>query len=298
MTATIQALEFSYVICAIESRIWTGVITDSNSTVEFTASKEAESDTGKFMKTLVKSSALNRVRNSVNKARAALYAASVPWLASSHLVKIDRMDGLSKVIGEHVSEFNSEVERFLSEYPKLVEGAEKRLGKLFDKSDYPSTEALRRRFALAVVWLPVSQANSSQMAILDKEIAKEVERSVKTATERALVGAQEEAISRALKAVGGTAEALKRYSEKEKAGDRAVLHESRITDLAQAAKDLRDYSFPADQKTAEAIESIAVGISNVALEGADTFKENAAARNASVDTLAEIRARLASMQAF
>lgn len=298
MTKLSENMELAFALCAIESRVWTGAITDSVTSSEVTSSKKAANDAGKFIKVLVKSSALSNVRNAVNKARAALYAASVPWLASSHLVKIERMAELDSLIREQKKVFDEGVERFIEEYPKLVEGAAQRLGALFDPADYPSKEALASKFSFSVTWLPFTQAPDSILASMDKEAARVIENSVNAAIERGRKEAHAEIIDRVIKSVDGVQTCLNRYSEAEKAGERAVLHESRVNSLSEAAQGLMDYTFPTTQTDATGISQVVDDLREVAAEGADTFKESAAARADADAKLAAIKARLESMKAW
>jgi hypothetical protein len=291
-------MEIGFALCAIESRVWTGAITDSVTSAEVTSNKKAANDAGKFIKVLVRSSALASVRNAVNKARAALYGASVPWLASSHLVKIERMGELNALIEEQRKVFNDGVARFISEYPKLVEGAAERLGALFDASDYPSQEALAAKFSFSVTWLPFTKAPHDVLSAMDAEAARMIEGSVNEAIERGRKEAHAEIIARTIESVEGVKTCLDRYSAAEKNGERAVLHDSRIDSLKNAARDLLDYSFPADDAKADSIEKLTEELLEVAAEGADTFKENAAARAAADKALSDIKQRLESMRAW
>lgn len=289
-------LELQYVLCAIETSVWTGAMTDNITSREVTSNKKADSDAGKFVKVLVKSNTLARIRAAAGRARATLYTGSVPWLASSHLVKAERMGELNKRIQECKEDFDSAVAAFIDEYPRLVEGASIRLGELFNAADYPAANQLASKFSFGVTWQPFTQASPAMLAAFDAEAAKLIERSVSDAVERSKKEAHAEMINRATETVEGAAEALKRYGEKEKAGDRAVLREARIDSLTATATDLVDYTFPADDAKAEAIDAVAAEIRGVAAEGVDTLKENEAARNQAAARLADIRARLESMR--
>lgn len=291
-----ENLEFNYVLCAVESRVWTGAITDSNTSHEVTNRKQADADAGRFVKVLVKSSALANVRNSVNKARALLYSQSVPWLSSSHLVKVDRMGDINAMIEKQREAFNAAVERFLEDYPTLVQGAEKRLGELFSAGDYPTVEALRGKFSFSVTWLPFTKAAPEQLAAMDGAAAKLVENSVAAAIERGKREAHAEILNRTIEAVDGVNGALSRYEEMKADGKKAMLHESRIESLYAAADDICDYSFPETGADAIKLEETAELIREVAAEGVDTFKESESARRAAQLRLDSIRARLESLQ--
>jgi len=296
MTKLCQNLEFKYVLCAVETRAWTGAITDNVTSNEVTTNKKAANDAGKFVKVLVKSSALAKIRNASGKARAALYVGSVPWLSSSHLVKIDRMQAINDTILQCKEEFDAAVAQFIEEYPKLVEGASHRLGELFSAGDYPEASQLAAKFSFSVTWHPFTQASPSMLAAFDAEAANLIEKSVAEAIERGRKEAHAEMIDRAVNTVQGAKEALDRYGDKEKAGERAVLREARVESLSTAAADLVDYTFPADDVKAASIDGIAKEIADVAAEGVDTLKENEAARKQAAARLASIKARLESMR--
>lgn len=289
-------METRFVLCSIETRAWTGQMTDSATSHEVTSNKKAASDAGKFVKVLVKSSALARIRNAAGRARAVLYGGSVPWLSSSHLVKAERMGDINKQISECKTEFDSAVAQFIEEYPRLLEGAAARLGELFNAADYPAASALPSKFSFAVTWYPFTQASPAMLAAFDAEAAKLIESSVADAIERSKKEAHAEMIDRATETVEGAAMALKRYGDKEAAGERAVLREARVESLTTAAVDLVDYTFPADTQKAQAISDVAAEIRGVAEEGVDSLKENEAARNQAAARLASIRARLESMR--
>lgn len=295
MTKFSDEMAFKFALCAVESRVWTGAVTDSATSNEVTSSKQASSDAGKFVKVLVKSSALANVRNAVNKARAGLYASSVPWLASAHLVSIDRMGAINEMIEQQKQAFDAGVKKFIEEYPTLVEGAAKRLGALFDAEDYPSADELRNKFSFSVTWLPFTQAPADILSALDSEAAKLIESSVSEAVTRGKREARAEIIARTIRAVDGVAASLARYSSAANAGERAVLHESRIESLNQAASALIDYYFPTDQRETDQIEEVSTALYDVAREGVDTFKENPAARAKAEADLKSIKAKLEKM---
>lgn len=297
MTSLSDEMAFKFALCAVESRVWTGAITDSATSNEVTNSKQASNDAGKFIKVLVKSSALGNVRNAVNKARAGLYASSVPWLASTHLVSIDRMGAINELIQEQQVAFDAGVKKFLEEYPTLVEGAEKRLGALFNAEDYPSAEELKSKFSFSVTWLPFTQAPAEILNAIDSQAAKLIESSVDEAVRRGKSEARADIVSRTIAAVDGVVGALGRYSDAERAGERAVLHESRIDKIESAAAALVDYYFPTNQAEIDAISAISEKLCDVAREGVDTFKENPAARGAACLALASIKAKLESLPA-
>jgi hypothetical protein len=296
MTKVTEELGFKYVLCAIESRVWTGAVTDTVTSNEVTASKKAAADAGKFVKVLVKSSALAKVRNSLNKARMALYSNSVPWLASSHLVKIDRMEYVNGLIEEQRAEFEAAVAQFIDEYPRLLEGAQERLGALFDPTDYPKAEHLPGKFSFSATWLPFTHVSPDMLAMFDTEAAEMIEGSVANAIQRAKREAHAEMIDRAVDSVEGVKEALERYSKASDAGERAVLHESRIESLSTTAADLRDYTFAEGSYRIGAIGDAVTALQEAAREGVDTYKESAPARAKAVSDLEQIKARLESMR--
>lgn len=112
-------------------------------------------DAGRFQKALISKKALEAVKTIGGEARTAHYQMTLPWLDNGQrLLSIAGYETYGERMSAIRSRFDSEVERFITLYPSLIEDARHRLNGMFDEGDYPPVSDLRRRFVFDLKVLP------------------------------------------------------------------------------------------------------------------------------------------------
>lgn len=127
---------------------WTGHRLDKAATDKVISDAHAHGDAARVNKHLIPKTAMKDITSAASAVRNHFYEKTLPWKDNGDrlLTRVMYMD----FVGEHAKltdDFRHAVDRFLrAGYPTAVEQAEFRMGKLFNADDYPSPEALRRKF--------------------------------------------------------------------------------------------------------------------------------------------------------
>ena len=149
----------------------------SSSQVEVDADKTAVH----VSKELVRSPELAEVNALDTDLRRWLYSRSLPSRVlkqGMHRLPVATVEAFEQYLEEYQGKRSEIIGRFIESYPALVETARETLRDLFDASDYPPAEDMRRHFGCEYAYLtldtPSALANVSK-EILARERAKAVE---------------------------------------------------------------------------------------------------------------------------
>jgi len=108
----------------------------------------AADDAGRFNKHLLHKDALKKIQGVINEARSYHYANTLSWNEASgtRILPIKKIPDYTAKMRAVRQDFNEALETFLVGYPTYVEYARKRLGDMFDISDFPDAHDVKRRF--------------------------------------------------------------------------------------------------------------------------------------------------------
>lgn len=150
---------------------WSGRKLDKEVTDHVQAEYQAEADAGKYNKQLVPKSSLDPVAKAITRAREYHRSQTLPWrdggvrlLPSAHY-----MEYTSK-IRQIFDDIDQEAEKFLAQYPQLVNDARYRLNGMFRASDYPTVESIRRRFYREIQVEPLPMAGDFRVDLSAEEV--------------------------------------------------------------------------------------------------------------------------------
>lgn len=127
-----------------------------------------------YIKQLLPKEAMISVNKTIGRIRTAHYNMTMPWqdggmrILSSQMYfeYTNRMRGLK-------DEFERNVEEFLSNYHQSKEKARESKKALYDESNYPSKEILRKLFEIRTAFYPLPEAGDFRLD-LDEEDVKEI----------------------------------------------------------------------------------------------------------------------------
>jgi len=107
------------------------------------------------------------------------YAQTLPWSDSGWrlLPTANHMEYL-KIMREKRADFDAAVDVFVAAYPRLVLDARAKLNGMYKESDYPSVEAVRRKYHSDLQFDPIPSGEDFRVSLPSEEmkrIAKEVE---------------------------------------------------------------------------------------------------------------------------
>lgn len=172
---------------------------------------------GRYNKILIATEAIQKVSKAANAARKFHYDNTLPWTdAGARILPASNFDFYSARMRVLRADFESEMEKFISAYPDLVEEAKIRLNGLFSEDDYPPVNAIRTKFSFDVVINPIPAAGDFRVSLTSDEIAR-VRREIETRVEKAQNAAMNDLWTRLYKAVKHMADKLSQTREDGKA---------------------------------------------------------------------------------
>ena len=143
MSITTQCL-----LVNLQIGMWNGQRLDKEASRKVTREANAETDAASVNKHTIPKTALADIQTAASAIRTHFYNATLPWKDNGDRVLSRQM--YFPFLEAHrglLAQFERQVSEFIdTRYPAAVEQASFRMGELFKAQDYPSAEALRRRF--------------------------------------------------------------------------------------------------------------------------------------------------------
>lgn len=167
MSITKQAM-----VLNLQIGIWQGYRLDKDASKKVTEDANADYDAARVNKHLVPKQALRPVITAANAVRLHFYDKTLPWKDNGDrlLTRMMYMDFIERH-EELVGTFKDAVDEFLdTAYPAARDQAEFRMGDLFKQEDYPSVEALRRRFYINLDIDAVTEAGDFRVEMEQSEL--------------------------------------------------------------------------------------------------------------------------------
>lgn len=136
-------------------------------------------DAGRFNKMLIDKKALEPINQVANRLRQYHYDMTLPWGNNGQRLLPARlfMEYRTEVTALR-NDFNNCVEKFINDYPSLVNDARVRLNTLYNPDDYPSIKELRRAFGVEMDIFPVPTAGDFRVDVANEqrsELQKQIE---------------------------------------------------------------------------------------------------------------------------
>lgn len=151
---------------------WTARKLDKKATREVADSNGASRDSGNYNKKLLPmSDSLANIHTMTGDLRREFYANTLPWgLENTHMLPTSNYLSFMTTFRKRKSEWEQCVNRFLLDYPSLQHSAQRFLGGLYDKEDYPDVNDLRAKFKIDMAVLPVP-TNDFRVQLADDELS-------------------------------------------------------------------------------------------------------------------------------
>lgn len=201
-------------------------------------------DLGRFNKDLVRKDFFAPIQAAVTAARGYLYAMTVPWGNDYWLLAVRRQTEFALKMAEHEQAFSAQADALAAKWPEVVEEAEKRLGDLFDRDQYPTPTSVREKFRFRVKYLPVPSKDDLRVS-LDSEQLEEMRLRVEEDTREAIREGSMVAWERLYEAVDRMATSL--------AKPEGRVYDTVVSNLAELCDRLPDLNFVDDTRLDKAI---------------------------------------------
>lgn len=170
-------------------RHWIGRKTDRVRSVEVADAHGVNPRVGRYNKDLLPNTPLlGHIHAKTGSIRTLVAANTLPWgVEGTRILPTGHFLAFSGRYNKERDDWLSLTDRFLREYPSLVEGARHSLRDLYDEQDYPSPETIASKFEIKLAFLPVPTADF-RVSLADadlEELRASVEQRVQDATRSA-----------------------------------------------------------------------------------------------------------------
>lgn len=128
-------------------------------------------DAGRYSKVLIAREEIKKIEKTANEARTFHYENTLPWRDDgARILPASNFDTYSQKMRELRSKFEHAVTLFCDNYPDLIQDARIKLNSLFNPSDYPAVNGVRRKFDFQVTIDPMPDAADFRVTLRDEDI--------------------------------------------------------------------------------------------------------------------------------
>lgn len=169
-----MSISDSSMLVEMNISVWTAAITDRKATAKVTDDANASQDAGQFKKNLMAGTTLRKeIADYAALCRTWHNGRTLPWSDKGvRLLPTSMFLEYKTEVNARRDYFQAKVDKFVAEYPNLVQAAQFHLGDLFNASDYPDVEDVRQRFGFRLVFSPVPESNDFRLKVGADDIAE------------------------------------------------------------------------------------------------------------------------------
>ncbi len=169
-----MSISNSSMLVEMNISVWTAAVIDRRVTDQVTIQAHATHDAGKFRKNLMAGTNLRKsIADYAALCRTWHNGRTLPWSDKGvRLLPMSMFFDYKKEVDARKAYFDTQVDKFLQQYPTLVETTKNTLGDLYDPADYPSVEELRSKFAFRMVFSPVPEAGDFRLDVNSDHLAE------------------------------------------------------------------------------------------------------------------------------
>jgi hypothetical protein len=213
-------------LATVSIRQWSAKKADKKATKDVHERNNARSDAGSYNKSLLASSALEKLQGIAGATRIEHYRLTSPWVDSGPRILSSMLFiNWANKVREFNDQFDAAKPEFLANYLEYVEQARRPrpegLGDLFNEADYPSLERVARMFEFSSRVLPMPTASDFRVDLSEAQ-SQEIRRSIEESTAEALAGVTRDAWKRIADVCGAMVDRLNAYQPAEKKGERTA----------------------------------------------------------------------------
>jgi hypothetical protein len=261
------SLASSAQLVTVEVNVWTATKQDKQISNEVTSAKNASTDAGKFTKNLLSNSpdhkALLNYRQTVYNW---LQRCTYDWAGSVRLLPTFSIERFMKEWSAHEVEFNKLLDNFIAKYPTIVSDAAFKQGDMFNRSEYPEPEDIRRRFRLKlfVTKVPENDFRSGGIATaIADDLEQHYNNQIEEIVNKSMVDASERLVEIASRISNACTEASPDEDGKIK---RKKVYETTISQARDICETLRHFNLTNNQQLESARAQLEEALSGVTLE--------------------------------
>ena len=263
---------------------WTARKYDKKATQEVAMTFNTSKDAGRYNKSLLPmNDYLDRVHKKTTHIREKFYKNTLPWgIEGMMMLPTTNYLAFMTEFRKEKNEWLTLVDNFVDEYPRLQMDAQRVLGGLYADSDYPSPDAIARKFNIDMAVFPVPNTDF-RVSIASDELAR-IQQDVEARVASAQAEAMKEVWTRLYDRVKHMAEKL--------ADPKAIFRDTLVDNLKDQCSMLSRLNFM-DDPNLEALRQQVEG--TLASHHPDALRNDPDLRR---DTAAEAKAIMDKMSVF
>lgn len=287
------ALKDRALLVSVSITGWSARKLDRKVSKEVAEQHHAHSETdrvGRYNKVLVAHDKIDEYQKVTGKARNAHYELTCPWDdVGWRLIGADAYERYDRTMTEYKDKLERIADEIVAAYPEMQAEAERRLGDLFNRQDYPSVDQVRRKFSF---WRGVDVISTSddlrvQFSNLDHDrIAQQIDSMVNDRVQNAL----DEPWRRIRSVLEHLISRMDAVDEAEENGTKAIVRDSIISNARDLVSILPLLNVTGDPELERVQRDIEQQICNFDPED---FKRSAEVRNEARVNAAQILDKMA-----
>lgn len=265
----------SNVLVELNISVWSARKLDKSVSKEIDVNKNTTTKAGNYNKHLLAGSdALAKIQKHASEIRDWHMRQTLPWSSSGgiRLLPMTQFFDYKKQMDEHEELFKERVNKFIGNYPNIVDAMAYKLGQLFDRSEYPVADELQRKFKINYTFLPVPEVNHFD------NINNQMRQDLKEQYEKAYNDRVEFAMKSAWTRLHDT---VNHMVERLSGEDKKIFRDTLVTNALELTGMLSSLNITKDPKLETArqrLEKIIVGVDAEDLRQSDALRKDVASK--------------------
>tara|TARA_B100000780_G_scaffold235981_1_gene176722 strand:- start:1895 stop:2764 length:870 start_codon:yes stop_codon:yes gene_type:complete len=260
-------------------RQWNARKADKAVSGEVNAQKGAAADASKVIKRLISKEMTDPISQNITALRQFYYLRTLPWLNGGfRILPSNQLMSFREGWKELEGQAQGKIDELILNYDVAMDRAELDLGKLFNASDYPSSDELRSKFEITLDIMPVPYTKDFRADASDEEI-KELKTRIQETETKAMQRCAEEPYKRIQKLVEEMSLALGHDANT----TQGRIFKSKLDNLEKCINATPSINAFQDQNLTDVSES-----ARALLLDADVLRSNSAARRVTKTTADDI----------
>lgn len=275
----ITSLQTAGILVGVRVRTTTGSVKDHEASEEITAQKNATHGAASVTKHLLDGPEFKALKSMSSAVRNGMVRFCFRWSDDWWYVPMARYDAYCTWEAEIIKQFDERLEAFLHAYVSLRADAAFRLGDMFNASEYPTVEELRRRFSITPLRADVPSGDFRVQ--IAQDLADDLRKHYVNQTQEVvsgMVAAQREQLIEVMKSLAHTCGTeVKQNKKGETVVARRKFHESTLNKALEMIDTFRRFNPAGDQQLEDirtSLEQALSGVSIEALRESDTVRSH------------------------
>ena len=233
---------------------WTARKYDKRATEQVAVQNGSASQAGRYNKSLLPmNDALSNIHQKSTLIRKTFYANTLPWgIEGTQILPSANYLNFMTEFRKAKGDWQLLVNTFYQEYPRLHADAQRFLGNLYNRNDYPELHDIQRKFRMELPVFPVP-SDDFRVSIGDEELAK-IQQDVETRVQNSAEQAMKEAWQRLYDRVKHMAEKL--------ADPKSVFRDTLVENTKEVCSILSRLNFTDDPNLEDMRQQVEASLTN------------------------------------